>query len=161
MEGRKDATCNRIAASLGEYCISCELQLAGPEFESHHTFSSLPETIAEELLNHNSSSLEVDVKITKVNKPTITIDKTLSPTHTLLQIQCIDQKGLIYDVLRMSKDCDIKVLSEFFLVSFPEDVEGLIKLGYFVSNSSLLRLVVGKISASFSTTKFGYLVNFY
>lgn len=109
VEGRKGSACNRIAVSLGEYCISCELELAGPEFDSQQTFSCLPETTVEELLNHNPSSLDVDGNDTKVTKPTIAIDKTLSPTHTLLQIQCVDQKGLIYDILRTSKDCDVKI----------------------------------------------------
>ncbi|KAF2318724.1 hypothetical protein GH714_010314 [Hevea brasiliensis] len=42
-------------------------------------------------------------------KASVTMDNHLSPARTLLQIQCIDQKGLLYDILRTSKDCNIQI----------------------------------------------------
>ncbi|KAE9445218.1 hypothetical protein C3L33_22882, partial [Rhododendron williamsianum] len=92
----------------------CELQLAGPEYESQQGFSSLPEEVAEELFTSElsnkkacSQALSPDMK--KVKTATVTIDNLMSPAHTLLQIQCVDQKNLVYDILRTSKDCNIQI----------------------------------------------------
>ncbi|XP_009599789.1 ACT domain-containing protein ACR9 [Nicotiana tomentosiformis] len=110
---RRDETCEHLSDVLGEYCISCELQLAGPECEVQQGFSSLPQEVAEELFSCELSKEAVPKSsssdTTKLKKATITVDNLLSPVHTLLQIQCVDQKGLIYDILRTSKDCDIQI----------------------------------------------------
>lgn len=110
---RRDETCEHLSDVLGEYCISCELQLAGPECEVQQGFSSLPQEVAEELFSFELSKEAVPKSsssdTTKLKKATITVDNLLSPVHTLLQIQCVDQKGLIYDILRTSKDCDIQI----------------------------------------------------
>jgi len=100
--------------ALGERCISSELQLAGPEYGHLQGFSSLPPAFAEELFSSelldkvSLHPLSQDMKTLKT--PTVTVDNSLSPVHTLLQIQCVDQKGLCYDIMRISKDSDIKVL---------------------------------------------------
>lgn len=111
---RRNSTCEHLDLVLGEYCISCEIELAGPEYEGQHDFSSLPQAVAEdlfscELSNKEAHSLAVTSKATNVKKANVTVDNLMSPAHTLLQIQCIDQKGLIYDILRTSKDCDIQI----------------------------------------------------
>lgn len=41
--------------------------------------------------------------------PSITMDNSLSPSHTLLQLVCQDHKGLLYDVMRTLKDYNIQV----------------------------------------------------
>ncbi|KAF2300399.1 hypothetical protein GH714_012896 [Hevea brasiliensis] len=66
-----------------------------------------------------SSSLQITYKeihsqalspdMTKLKKTNVTIDNSLSPAHTLLQIHCIDQKGLLYDVMRTLKDCNMQI----------------------------------------------------
>lgn len=100
---------------LGESSISCELQLAGPEYESLQGFSSLPPAIEEELFNQLPNKEDclqaLSMQTMTVNTATIIVDNKLSPAHTLLQIKCADQKGLFYDILRTSKDLDIQVLS--------------------------------------------------
>lgn len=111
---RRNDTCENLGRVLGECCISCEIELAGPEYEGQQDFSSLPEEVAEdlfscELSNKESRSQALTSKLKNVKKATITVDNLMSPAHTLLQIQCVDQKGLIYDILRTSKDCDIQV----------------------------------------------------
>ncbi|KAK9283326.1 hypothetical protein L1049_011565 [Liquidambar formosana] len=111
---RRDDTCEQLITILGEYCISCELQLAGPEYESQQGFSSLPPTVAEELFSRKLSDSGACLKavssdLKKLEKATITVDNLLSPAHTLLQIQCADQKSLLYDILRTSKDCNIQI----------------------------------------------------
>ena len=41
----------------------------------------------------------------------VTMANSLSPAHTLIQMQCGHHKGLLYDILRTLKDCNIQVLS--------------------------------------------------
>uniref|UniRef100_A0A5B7CGV5 ACT domain-containing protein ACR n=1 Tax=Davidia involucrata TaxID=16924 RepID=A0A5B7CGV5_DAVIN len=111
---RRDDTCEHLSAVLGEYCISCELQLAGPEYESQQGFSSLSPEVAEELFSCKMSDKEGHLQAlspnkTKVKKASITMDNIMSPSHTVLQIQCADQKGLFYDIMRISKDCNIQI----------------------------------------------------
>ncbi|XP_015076608.1 ACT domain-containing protein ACR9 [Solanum pennellii] len=110
---RRDETCEHLSNVLGEYCISCELQLSGPECEVQQGFTSLPQEVAEELFSCELSKEAVPMSsasdTARLKKATITVDNLLSPVHTLLQIQCVDQKALIYDILRTSKDCDIQI----------------------------------------------------
>jgi hypothetical protein len=40
-------TCEHLRLVLGECCISCEIELAGPEYECQQGLSSIPESIAE------------------------------------------------------------------------------------------------------------------
>lgn len=99
--------------ALGERCISSDLQLAGPEYGQLQGFSSLPPAFAEELFSSellDKASLHpLSQDMATLKKPTVMVDNSLSPAHTLLQIQCVDQKGLCYDIMRISKDSDIKV----------------------------------------------------
>ncbi|KAF8396760.1 hypothetical protein HHK36_018391 [Tetracentron sinense] len=113
-KNRRDDTCERLNAILGESCISCELQLAGPEFETQQGVSSLSPEIAEELFCCEMSDQETRLQalspdMTKLKKANVTIDNSLSPAHTLLQIHCVDQKGLLYDIMRTLKDCSIQI----------------------------------------------------
>ncbi|KAH9703122.1 ACT domain-containing protein ACR9 [Citrus sinensis] len=110
---RREETCEHMIAVLGEYSISCEIQLAGPEYESLQAFTSLPPAVAEELfgselLDKEDFSRVLSTEVTQ-NKASITVDNLLSPAHTLLQIKCADQKGLFYDILRTSKDLNIQI----------------------------------------------------
>lgn len=102
-------------AALGDYCITCEIQVAGPEYEGLQGYSSLAPAIADELFGYELSDSEARLQAlspdTKLRKTaTITVDNLLSPSHTLLHIECVDQKGLFYDILRTSKDYNIRVL---------------------------------------------------
>ncbi|XP_071732838.1 ACT domain-containing protein ACR9-like [Rutidosis leptorrhynchoides] len=110
--GRQE-TCENLSAVLGECCISCELDLVGPEYESQQWNSSIPEAIAEKLCRCEISAVEDDGlradASSKNKEASVVIDNLLSPVHSLLQIQCRDQKGLIYDIFRISKDCDIQI----------------------------------------------------
>ncbi|XP_010535546.1 PREDICTED: ACT domain-containing protein ACR9-like [Tarenaya hassleriana] len=113
-KGRQDETLEQLHSVLGESCISCELQLAGPEYECHQNIPSLSPTVAEELFRSELSDEEARTQalspdMTKLKNSIVTVDNSLSPTHTLLQICCVDHKGLLYDVLRPLKDRDIKI----------------------------------------------------
>ena len=99
---------------LGESCISCELKLAGPEYECHHGISSLSPAVAEELFRFELSDKEtrsqaLSPDMMKLKKANVVVENSLSPAHTLLQIHFVDHKGLFYDVWRTLKDCNIKV----------------------------------------------------
>lgn len=102
-------------AALGNCCITCELQLAGPEYESSPRCASLAPAIADELFGYELSDSEACLQalspdIRAKEKVSITVDNSLSPAHTLVHIECVDQKGLFYDILRTSKDYNIRVL---------------------------------------------------
>ncbi|KAL3530720.1 hypothetical protein ACH5RR_010042 [Cinchona calisaya] len=107
---RQDETCERLQAVLGESCISCELQLAGSQFDNLQSMSSLSPVVAEELFRFELSRAQaLSPDVTKLKKSCVMIDNSLSPAHTLLQINCIDHKGFLYDILRTLKDYNIQI----------------------------------------------------
>ena len=111
---RQDETLEQLHAVLGESCISCELQLAGPEYECLQGISSPSPEVAKELFGYELSDKEIRSQalspdMSKLKKASVTVDNSLSPGHTLLQIHCADHKGLLYDIMRTLKDCNIQV----------------------------------------------------
>ncbi|KAL3523794.1 hypothetical protein ACH5RR_016628 [Cinchona calisaya] len=113
-------------------------------------FSSLSLEVAEDLFscklsNKEACSQAVTSNLTKARKATITVDNVISPAHTLLQIQCTDQKGLIYDILRTSKDLDIQknVFLAYFIgnvaipIVVPFSSRLFIFLAYFIGNVAI------------------------
>ncbi|XP_043701683.1 ACT domain-containing protein ACR9-like [Telopea speciosissima] len=111
---RQDDTCKQLRAVLGESCIICELHLAGFEYQTQLGVSSLSPEAAEELFSCELSDKEnlsqaLSPDLTKLKKANVMIDNSLSPAHTLLQIHCVDQKGLLYDIMRTLKDCKIQI----------------------------------------------------
>jgi len=46
---------------------------------------------------------------TQYTEATVTVDNLMSEKHTVFQIRTRDRKGLLYDVLRASKDLEVKV----------------------------------------------------
>ncbi|KAL9268000.1 ACT domain-containing protein [Drosera capensis] len=130
---RQLETRQRLQSVLGESCTSCELQLADSHCESHHGVSSVSPTAAEELFRSHYSETEHHMQalspdMTRLKKASVNIDNTMSPSHTLLQIHCVDHKGLLYDIMRTLKDQDIQVivhvtcLCHFPLVWTPESI---------------------------------------
>ncbi|XP_060966748.1 ACT domain-containing protein ACR9 [Cannabis sativa] len=111
---RQDETLEQLHVVLGESCITCELQLAGPEYERHQGISSLSPVVAEELFRCELSDREIHSQalspdMTKLKNANVTVDNSLSLAHTLLQIHCADHKGLLYDIMRTLKDCSIQI----------------------------------------------------
>ncbi|XP_062084914.1 ACT domain-containing protein ACR9-like [Humulus lupulus] len=111
---RQNETLEQLHAVLGESCITCELQLAGPECERRQGISSLSPVVAEELFRCELSDKEIHSQalspdMTKLKNANVTVDNSLSPAHTLLQIHCADHKGLLYDIMRTLKDCSIQI----------------------------------------------------
>ncbi|KAH9326176.1 hypothetical protein KI387_006354 [Taxus chinensis] len=113
-EKRQDDTCNYLKKILGESSTYFELRLTSPEFGGLEcTTTSLPPSIRENMFNHNLPDFERDLKSGegdgKLNSVSVSVDNFLSPAHTLLQIVCKSQKGIIYDVMRTLKDSNIQV----------------------------------------------------
>lgn len=114
---RQDETCKRLNDVLGDSCLSCEFQFVD---SFQQGFSSLPPAISEILFNPEISDSDTSLQafspdMTKLKKTSVTMDNSLSPSQTLLQIYCVDQKGLLYDILRTMKDCSIKIAYGRFL----------------------------------------------
>ncbi|KAE9461132.1 hypothetical protein C3L33_06936, partial [Rhododendron williamsianum] len=111
---RQDETCEQLHSVLGDSCISCELKLPGPQYDFHQGSSSLSRVVSEELFRCDLLDKEIGPQalspdMTKLKKANVTMDNSLSPSHTLLQIQCIDHKGLLYDIMRTLKDYNIQI----------------------------------------------------
>ncbi|GAB2274333.1 hypothetical protein Dimus_009098 [Dionaea muscipula] len=112
---RQLETREQLQSVLGESCVSCELHLADSQYyESHHGMSSISPPVAEELFRARYSDTEPHMQalspdMTRLKKPSVHIDNSMSPSHTLLQIHCVDHKGLIYDIMRTLKDHDIQI----------------------------------------------------
>ncbi|KAK8638793.1 hypothetical protein V6N13_137202 [Hibiscus sabdariffa] len=139
---RRDDTKEHLIAVLGSYCISFELQLAGPEYESLKALPSLPPAVEEELFTYELASKEASSKELKsdlmtLKKASVTVDNWLSPALTLLQIQCVDQKGLFYDILRTSKDFDFQIAHG----RFSSSVKGYRNLDLFIREANGKKIV--------------------
>ncbi|PIN11443.1 [Protein-PII] uridylyltransferase [Handroanthus impetiginosus] len=111
---RQHETCERLSTVLGESCIGCELQLAGPQYDKLQGISSLSPSVEAELfrftlsdMDPRSQALSADVK--ELNRAAIKTDNSLSPAHTLLQISCVDHKGFLYDIMRTLKDYNFRI----------------------------------------------------
>jgi len=106
---RQEETIHYLKKVLGKALISCEIELAGPEFTACSQGSPfLPSAITEDMFslelpnNHRSGLLAH-------NPVSVTVDNAFSPSHTLFKILCNDHKGLIYDITRTLKDYNIQV----------------------------------------------------
>ncbi|CAI9776742.1 unnamed protein product [Fraxinus pennsylvanica] len=111
---RQNETCEQLHAVLGESCMSCELQLAGPQYDNLLGISSTSSVVAEELFRCTLSDKEIRSQalspdVRELKKASVIIDNSLSPSHTLLQINCVDHKGFLYDIMRTLKDCNIQI----------------------------------------------------
>lgn len=106
---RKEDTCDHLKAVLGDGTISCDIEMVGPEITSSSQGPSFfSDGISEDMFNvemlHENEDDAIAFKC-----PSIIMDNTLSPSHTLVQIVCQDHKGLLYDVMRTLKDYNIQV----------------------------------------------------
>ncbi|KAI3908355.1 hypothetical protein MKX01_027377 [Papaver californicum] len=108
-KSRQEDAYSHLKAVLGDVAISCDIQLVVTEMATSsqgNTF--LPPDLAEEMF-----SLEMPKEPTSVytdqKNVSVTMDNYLSPAHTLIQIQCEDHKGLLYDIMRTLKDYNIQI----------------------------------------------------
>lgn len=87
--------------------MSCDIELASPQVASCLR-SHLPSSILENIFTQPLSDEHSGGMISS-DSASILFDNSLSPSHTVVQIFCQDHKGLIYDVMRTLKDCNIQV----------------------------------------------------
>ncbi|KAI8560326.1 hypothetical protein RHMOL_Rhmol04G0246600 [Rhododendron molle] len=102
---RQEDTCDCLKSVLGDVMISCAIQIVGPEisaFSQGHSF--LPPAITEDHFDDERISGSHTS-----NNVSVTLDNSLSPAHTLVQIVCLDHKGLLYDIMRTLKDYNIQI----------------------------------------------------
>ncbi|XP_020577825.1 ACT domain-containing protein ACR9 [Phalaenopsis equestris] len=130
---RQDETRQKLISVLGDSSITCEIELV-ENFQQG--FSSLPPTVAEELFspelsNNQLTSQALTSDLAKMKKVNVTIDNSLSPYHTLLQIHCADQKGLLYDILRTLKDYNIQICYGRFM----SDMNGYREIDLFIQQT--------------------------
>lgn len=87
--------------------MSCEIEMVGPEITACCQGSSfLSDAVAQGMFIDKPRD-----DSTALKWPLVTMDNSLSPSHTLLQLVCQDHKGLLYDVMRTLKDYNIQVNS--------------------------------------------------
>ncbi|XP_074267850.1 ACT domain-containing protein ACR9-like [Silene latifolia] len=111
---RHGETYEQLRSVLGESCISCEIQMADSHYETRQGTSSISPAVAQELFASEYSKKEshmqaLSPELTKLKKAVVNVDNSLSPSHTLLQIHCLDHKGLLYDIMRTVNDHDVKI----------------------------------------------------
>ncbi|XP_026439463.1 ACT domain-containing protein ACR10-like [Papaver somniferum] len=108
-KSRQEEAHSHLKTVLGDVMISCDIELVVKEMATSsqgNTF--LPPDLAEEMF-----SLEMPKEPTSGHSDQKTVsvimDNHLSPAHTLIQIQCEDHKGLLYDIMRTLKDYNIQI----------------------------------------------------
>ncbi|CAI9783158.1 unnamed protein product [Fraxinus pennsylvanica] len=106
---RQEDTYDHLKAVLGDDMITCDIGIVSPEIAACSQGSSfLPDAIIEDMFNTDMNDEHKDGSVYSKN-PSITIDNSLSPAHTLVQIVCRDHKGLLYDIMRTLKDYNIQI----------------------------------------------------
>lgn len=106
---RKHELLDQLMTVVGDSMIDCSIELANTEVSAH--FQAAP--ILPSLLTEDMFNLELPeplAKSTMLKDLSITMDNSLSPAHTLVQINCQEHKGLLYDIMRTLKDYNIQVL---------------------------------------------------
>ena len=107
---RQEDTHNHLKTVLGDAMISCDISMVGSEITAcSQTSTLLPSAITREIFGSKFED-EPPSGLPQVSgNISITMDNSLSPAHTLVQIVCQDHKGLLYDMMRTLKDYNIKV----------------------------------------------------
>ena len=102
-----------MRAVLGDSMMNCDIELASEEIAACLQASPLlhPE-ITEEMFNLDLSLETPTGRRPLSTIPVVTVDNSLSPAHTLIQIFCRDHKGLLYDIMRTFKDYKIQVITQ-------------------------------------------------
>ncbi|XP_042458239.1 ACT domain-containing protein ACR10-like isoform X1 [Zingiber officinale] len=108
-QSRREDACNRLRAILGDSMCSCEIELASEEIASClQASSSLPPSITEDMLTLEIQD-ESSNAVPQSSFLSVSVDNSLSHAHSLIQIQCYDHKGLLYDIMRTLKDYNMQV----------------------------------------------------
>ncbi|KAG1361345.1 ACT domain-containing protein ACR10 [Cocos nucifera] len=110
MKSRKDETCAQLKAVLGDSMTSCDIEPARADIAAClQASSSLPYSIREEMFGLELPDEPSTGSLPRFNSLSVTMDNSLSPAHTLIQLCCYDHKGLLYDIMRTLKDYNIQI----------------------------------------------------
>ncbi|KAH1195273.1 ACT domain-containing protein ACR10 [Glycine soja] len=105
---RRDDTIEQLSAILGDPLITIDIELVGPEIAACSQASSfLPSAMTEDMFDLELPG-SIQSGTSTSDSVSITMDNSLSPAHTLVQIICQDHKGLLYDIMRTLKDYNIQ-----------------------------------------------------
>ncbi|KAL2566183.1 hypothetical protein AAZV13_19G149200 [Glycine max] len=106
---RRDDTIEQLSAILGDPLITIDIELVGPEIAACSQASSfLPSAMTEDMFDLELPG-SIQSGTSTSDSVSITMDNSLSPAHTLVQIICQDHKGLLYDIMRTLKDYNIQI----------------------------------------------------
>ncbi|XP_047306467.1 ACT domain-containing protein ACR10-like [Impatiens glandulifera] len=105
---RQDETISLLNDTIGVDMITCEIKPVGAEVSTSNSFIPREEEMYSLFCLPNEIEKN-DVGLFVSSPVSITLDNTLSPSHSRIQIVCQNRKGLVYDVMRTLKDNNIKV----------------------------------------------------
>jgi len=108
-KNRREEAYEKVQTVLGDSVTSCEIDSATEDMSSCLQASApLPPLGLDRMFN--TDLIEDQLSRSRSNTSlSVTTDNSLSPVHTLIQIQCVDHKGLLYDIMRTLKDCNIQI----------------------------------------------------
>nr|KJB62365.1 hypothetical protein B456_009G413900 [Gossypium raimondii] len=107
-KNRQEETYKALEDVMQDAMISFNIEKVGPEITACCQASPyLPSAITDDIFNLEMSNDLPSVSLTS-NNVCVTMDNSLSPAHTLVQIVCQDHKGLLYDIMRTLKDYNIQ-----------------------------------------------------
>jgi hypothetical protein len=120
---RVEEVCDQVRELLGDTCSRCDLNQAGPECGGLGC-APLPLQVANDLFTEVSIPLVTekddgeggDLTCLDGAHTVVTLDNSISPVHSLLQVTRKNRKGLLYDCLRTLKDMKLQV--GFHLLAF-------------------------------------------
>ncbi|KAL3628467.1 hypothetical protein CASFOL_027513 [Castilleja foliolosa] len=120
---RKEDACGHLKAVLGDAMIKCDIEIVGPEITACSQGPSfLSDAITQGMFDEETLDVhQYDSLACKC--PSVTMDISLSPSHTLLQIACQNHKGVLYDVTRTLKDYNIQISYGRFTTKGKKDCE--------------------------------------
>ena len=108
---RKEEAYEKLQNVLGDSVTSCEIDSATQDMSSCLQASALlPPLVLERIFSIDLIEEQLS-RSRSDSSMSVTMDNSLSPVHTLIQIQCVDHKGLLYDIMRTLKDCIIQLIT--------------------------------------------------
>ncbi|KAF7051799.1 hypothetical protein CFC21_059998 [Triticum aestivum] len=109
-KSRREEAYEKLQSVLGDSVTSCEIESATEDMSSCLQASALlSPLVLEQMFSEVDVIEEQSSRSRSDSRLSVTMDNSLSPAHTLIQIQCGDHKGLLYDIMRTVKDCNIQI----------------------------------------------------
>ena len=117
-KNRREEAYEKLQNVLGDSVTSCEIDSATDDMSSCLQASALlPPLVLERIFSLDLVEEQLSRSSSNSNL-SVTMDNSLSPVHTLIQIHCVDHKGLLYDIMRTLKDCNIQVIAVYRSLTF-------------------------------------------